>query len=283
MNKKKFIFNFLENPKKFLLLDKNLDSSLVGVKLSDCLNFNPNFDKGIELNAKEISNITKLIYESFCGFLETHPKFNLENSKIFIYAITKTKDFNTLFVYKIVTKKIKIKRKSWIKMYSQIKLKGEVEVRLCCIEKFIPRDQQNIELDEKSLQERNKKLDQSCCFPGMMIDTKIGCSGYLLNSCDLQIEKYFLETDLIFDIIPYEKVSKKKTNLLLAINNYKPPDFPSCSDLYTELNVKNMGSFIKDCLITCYDWQHGLIQNQRLFEHECISDELLYFTIEEFN
>jgi hypothetical protein len=37
MNKKnQFFFNFLQNQKKFLALDKNLDASLVGVKLSDC-------------------------------------------------------------------------------------------------------------------------------------------------------------------------------------------------------------------------------------------------------
>lgn len=284
MNKKnQFFFNFLENQKKFLLLDKNLDSSLVGIKLSDCLNFNPNCNKGIEFSRKTIPNITQLIYESFCGFLERAPKFNLENSKIFIYTIVKTKYFDTLFVYQIQTKKIRRKRKAWIKKYSQIKLNGELEVRLCCIKKFIPPDEQNIQLDKKSLEERNKKLDHSCCFPGIIIDTKIECFGYLLNSDDPEVEKYFLETELIFDIIPFEKVGKKKTNLLLAINNYTPPDFPSCTELYTELNVKNMGSFINECLITCYDWQHGLIQDQPLFKYEGISDELLYFTIEEFN
>lgn len=283
MNKKnQFFFDFLKKKKKFLRLGKNLDSSLIGVDFSDCLNFNSTQDQGFELNKSTIPTITQLVYASFCGFLEKTPDFNLENSKIRMYIYTRAKisNLDLFFVYRIQTKKRRTKREAWIKEYSQIKLHGKIDPRLCCRTKFLSLDEQNIQLDKKSLEERNKKLDSLCCFPKIILETTINSWGYLFNFDNPEVEKRFLETDLIFRITPFETVSTKKIDLLLAVNQCVSPDFPLCTDLYTELNLKNLTSFLNDSLTTCYRWQHLLIIDQPGFEHERCSDQVLYLTIE---
>jgi hypothetical protein len=281
MNKKnQFSFNFLQNQKKFLALDKNLDSSLVGVKISDCLNFNPNCDKGCTLNEFTIPDIGKLVYENFCGYLKNMPDFKFENTKMYIYTLVKVDVLDILFVYKIHTKKIRMKRKTWMKPYIRFQKFAEDEFRFCCIKKFIPPDQQNIKFDEKSLQERNKKLDYLCCFPRTFIDPQIASYAYLLNLADPKVDECFSETQLIFHVDPFEHVTTQHRELLLTINSYSPPDFPPCTELYTDLNIDNLSSFIKDCLITCYRSEDAYIRTHSPFKHEDCLHEVLFLTVE---
>lgn len=281
-----FFYDFQENSKQFLRLGKNIDESLIGADLNDCLNFNPNQDKGTEFNRNSIPIITESVYQSFCRFLENRPEFNLEKGqiRIFIYSLVRTGCFDILCVYRIETKKIKTKRKKWIRKYVQLVEHTKFEPRLCCIKKFLPPDEQNIQLDEKSLEERNKKLYKSCCFPKTIIDTEFEFSGYLLNPDDPQVDECFSETEELFlVIIPFKEVSIHKFNLGLAIKDYTPPGFPLCTDLYTELSVKNLADFINDCFITCIDWQNGLVEDEPRLKKEEISNELLYLTIESIN
>jgi hypothetical protein len=266
-------YNCLTNNKKFLVFNENLNKHICQ-PLTKCISFDCNKDSGIPLTEGNLRDVSNKLTSDFKVFLKSIPSFNLRKTllKIYFYSLLRTPEFKVLFIYRFETRKIKNKRKEWIKIYH---VKTD---RYCCIHKFMP------ELDIEKLDEQNenylkqlyKKLDDLCICPKKILVPGINYIGYLCNYKDPIVQdnfsKFYIFLDVVRDGIIYVDIINMLTlNIQARSDTYHP----NCSNLYRFLDSTNLEDFFFHFLKTTLLHQQKATLNKKNLEHE-----LLYVTIE---